>query len=153
MSVERDDLKMQTAEHGLKVRVTGVIFDDQHRVLTVTDGEAFSLIGGKQKFGELSQEAIVREFMEETGMTVRPARLLAVIENLFEVEGKSWQEIGFMYLIGAVGERRLDELAVMADDQDFRWLPESQWGELLPHGIDKIISELPENPVHLVVKN
>lgn len=31
MSVEPDDLKIETNEHVLKVRVTGVLFDEQGR--------------------------------------------------------------------------------------------------------------------------
>ena len=34
--------------------------------------------GGYVKIGELPQEALVREYMEETGVTVKPGRLLGV---------------------------------------------------------------------------
>lgn len=47
---------------------------------------AWSLPGGAQKLGETAQEALVREVREETGLEVRPTRLLAVVD-IIEREG------------------------------------------------------------------
>lgn len=152
MSVEPDDLKIETNEHVLKVRVTGVLFDEQGRLLVGGDNEGYALIGGKQKFNEFSDEAIQREFIEETGMNIEPVRLLANIENIFVSDKKRWQEIGFMYLVKAPAIE-LDTNAAMATDQTLTWLPATQWGKLLPHGVDKIIRELPATPVHLRVRD
>lgn len=47
---------------------------------------AWSLPGGAQKLGETAEQALTREVREETGLEVRPMRLLAVVD-IIEREG------------------------------------------------------------------
>jgi len=46
-------------------------------------------LGGGIEFGERSDDAVRRELYEEIGAELDELRLLTVIENLFELEGKS----------------------------------------------------------------
>lgn len=49
-------------------------------------GEYYSLPGGGQHRFETLEEAVLRECLEETGLRVRPLRLAAVCEEIFEDE-------------------------------------------------------------------
>ncbi|MGH3191551.1 MAG: NUDIX hydrolase [Streptosporangiaceae bacterium] len=70
----------------MDVRVTGVVIDDQNRVLLLnqdTDtGRNWSLPGGKIEHGESLAQALVREVREETGLDIEPGRLLYICDHL-----------------------------------------------------------------------
>ncbi|HTZ44143.1 MAG TPA: NUDIX domain-containing protein [Jatrophihabitans sp.] len=58
----------------------GIVFDNARRLLLIQRGRppaagAWSLPGGKCRPGESTEQACVRELAEETGLTVRVARL------------------------------------------------------------------------------
>ena len=55
-------------------------------------------LGGGIEFGERSDDAVKRELQEEIGAELDELRLLTVLENLFEFEGKAWHEIVFVYV-------------------------------------------------------
>jgi 8-oxo-dGTP diphosphatase len=60
--------------------VTALMFDDQDRVLlhrAATDGKWYT-IGGAIDPGEEAADAAVREVFEETGLRVRPVRIVGV---------------------------------------------------------------------------
>jgi len=78
-------------------RVTGVLIEDDQILLLNqdTDGpRTWSLPGGKVEDGETLAQALVREMREETGVEVRPGRLLYLCDHVpahvvhitFEVE-------------------------------------------------------------------
>lgn len=60
--------------------VTGIIFDDQNRILLVrqTEGGVWSAPGGAIDPEEMPADAVVREVWEETGLYTKPVRLLGV---------------------------------------------------------------------------
>ncbi|WP_283138632.1 NUDIX domain-containing protein [Rhizohabitans arisaemae] len=67
------------------VRVTGVVVEGDAILLLNQDtgtGRSWSLPGGKVEPGETLAEALVRELREETGVEVRPGRLLYVCDHL-----------------------------------------------------------------------
>jgi ADP-ribose pyrophosphatase YjhB (NUDIX family) len=54
-------------------------------------------VGGSLRFGETSEQAVIREVHEEIGVEVADLRLLGVLENIFTCEGKDAHEIVFVY--------------------------------------------------------
>ena len=54
-------------------------------------------LGGGIEFGERSDDAVRRELREEIGAELDELRLLTVLENLFELEGRASHEIVFVY--------------------------------------------------------
>jgi len=61
--------------------------------------EFYRPLGGGIEFGESSAEAVCREIQEELGLTVRPVRLLGVLENRFVYQDKAGHEILFNWLV------------------------------------------------------
>lgn len=59
------------------VSVKGVLFDDVGEVLLgLNDRDEWELIGGRLEHGEQPEEALVREFREESGLDVVPSGLV-----------------------------------------------------------------------------
>ena len=60
--------------------VSGIVFDEQGRILLVRhrDGGLWSVPGGAVEPEELPSDGLVREVWEESGLHVRPVRILGV---------------------------------------------------------------------------
>lgn len=66
--------------------VGGILFDDRGRLLLIRrandPGRGFwSIPGGRVEPGENDHTALVREMLEETGLAVRPGRLVGAVER------------------------------------------------------------------------
>ena len=69
-----------------------------HEEMDSVKGSAFARpLGGGIDFGETSREAVIREVQEELGVEMTDARLLGIVENIFELEGKPGHEIVFVF--------------------------------------------------------
>jgi ADP-ribose pyrophosphatase YjhB (NUDIX family) len=87
-----------------KIKVKAQVFiTHQDKVLVyrvkdeTTGTHIYRLIGGRVEFGELSEKAALREFVEETGLSVEPIKLLGIFESLFKIHGKLKHELVHIY--------------------------------------------------------
>jgi len=75
--------------------------DDEILLSRLRDEEAdetfYRPIGGAVEFGELSDEALVREFREELSVEVEACDLLDTLEATFTFQGEDGHEIWFCY--------------------------------------------------------
>ena len=62
-----------------------------------TGGQYARTLGGAIEFGERAEHAIAREMREELGVEIRDLRLLGVLENIFEIEGRQRHEVIFVF--------------------------------------------------------
>lgn len=104
-------------------------------------------LGGGVEFGEASREAVVREMREEVDAAFRPTRLLGVIENLFEHEGRRGHEVVFAWQ-GVLDEPGLAAAEAFAtlDGEAARWrdLAAFHPGEpLFPEGLAPLLAPAP----------
>lgn len=73
---------MSTPKHS--VSVAGAVVDDQGRLLAIRrrDNGHWEPPGGVLELDETIEAGVVREVLEETGLTVRPERLSGVYKNM-----------------------------------------------------------------------
>ena len=65
---------------------------------TVENPEGYHrLIGGSVELGETHRDAIVREVDEELRVEIRGLTFIAVVENIFHIDGVLGHEIVFLY--------------------------------------------------------
>ncbi|HTM19968.1 MAG TPA: NUDIX domain-containing protein [Kofleriaceae bacterium] len=109
--------------------VSGVVLDDQHRVLVVLRGQPpgeglWSLPGGRVEPGERLADACARELAEETGLQVTPGALVGIAERI--AADHHFVILGFLCAL------RGGTLAAGGDARDARFVSA---GELagLPH--------------------
>ncbi|MGD6963546.1 NUDIX hydrolase [Fictibacillus phosphorivorans] len=90
----------------LRVNTLGILLNNGRILLEEREGNHsegkgtyYRPIGGTIEFGEKSEQAIVREFYEEIGATIKVKRYLACVENIFVVDKKMGHEISQIYLV------------------------------------------------------
>ena len=92
---------------GVRPSVSAVIFDRRGRLLLQqrSDGGQWGLPGGSVEIGESVAAAVVREVHEETGLTVRPRRIIGVYSDpTFQVvrypDGNVWHYVNVCFECG-----------------------------------------------------
>ena len=59
----------------------------------------YYLVGGGIEENETSEEAVIREIFEETGLKLKVDKLVMIQERFCKVENRKHHEIAFFYLI------------------------------------------------------
>lgn len=91
------DIRGDFNGHFFDVRACGILKEGTKVLLSKEVDGSRTLNGGAVKIGESSEEAVVREFYEETNLFVKVEVLLGVIENFFFLKGKPYQQLMFVY--------------------------------------------------------
>lgn len=120
-------LQFGTAAPGLDHRprptAFGLVFEDGKLACVRVDrgeGSYFDLPGGAVDGDETEEQAVVREFLEETGMTARPlARIAGASQYFRKSDGEPINNIGGFWLAEQLS---LDPAAKVEADHDLVWL-------------------------------
>ncbi len=95
------DLTFET-EHGrFNYRVGAVIINNGKILMAKSDGSPYYSVGGRVRFNETAEQAILREVYEETGVQAEIDRPLFFHENFFVAQetGEYFHELSIYYLI------------------------------------------------------
>jgi ADP-ribose pyrophosphatase YjhB (NUDIX family) len=107
-------------------------------------------LGGAVEFGETSLHAIVREIREELGHKATELRLLGVLENIFEFQGRPGHEIVFVY-DGKLEDASLYKLSELPLNEA-GWSSPAKWRtldsfgpdcRLVPEGLPSLLGQAP----------
>jgi ADP-ribose pyrophosphatase YjhB (NUDIX family) len=110
-------------------------------------GETFYRpLGGGIEFGETSEEALKREFVEELAAEVTVGERIGVLENVFNWQARPGHEIAFM-IVAEFVDRSLyarDEFKILDDDATARWVDVADFRDgtkiLYPEGLIELLS-------------
>ncbi|MEM9064975.1 MAG: NUDIX domain-containing protein [Planctomycetota bacterium] len=80
------------------------------------------LPGGRIEHGEPAESALIREFAEETGLTVRVGPLLLVGENSFLNGNRSIHEVSLVFHVEPESGDWPDSPPTIEDHIEFRWI-------------------------------
>lgn len=129
-------LQFGTAEPGFDYRLRPtafglVVLDGKLACVRVDRGEGsyFDLPGGAVDGDETEEQAVVREFLEETGMTVRPLRRVAEASQYFrKSDGEPINNTGGFW---TAEQLSLDPAAKVEADHELVWLdPQAAMAQL-----------------------
>ncbi|KOA19708.1 dihydroneopterin triphosphate pyrophosphatase [Clostridium homopropionicum DSM 5847] len=100
--MEEQDLTFKTNRGIFNYRVGAIIIRDK-KVLMIKNDSApyYYSVGGRVKLNETSEEAVVRETLEETGINFEIDKLAFIHEHFFyeEITREHYHEIAFFYLM------------------------------------------------------
>src|SRR5204863_6056202 len=111
----------------------GAIIVDDGRVLLVKRGHAplageWSVPGGVLELGETVREGVVREVLEETGLTVETLELLGVFDRV--VRDLDERTLYHYVLIDFLCQRVSGELCAAGDADEARWFSAEELAKL-----------------------
>lgn len=123
------------------------------------NGDAYALPGGHVKIGETTEQALVREYKEETSADITCKRLLWTEECFWEWNGAKAHTICFYYLVESCGDRLLPDDDVFLPHRDnpevvYGWIPVEQIADIVvyPTFLKEEIHHLCEYPKHFVTR-
>lgn len=93
------------------------------------DAEKWEIPGGKVKKGEFFDQALKREFMEETGLEINIDSLYNVIQNEY-VACKTNEKVKSIQLIMKVSSAS-DEVTISAEHDEYKWFTKDELKELI----------------------
>ena len=92
------DLQFEENGSVFNCRVNGVLIKEGKVLLSkLRDDTNWTTIGGKVTFGETMENAILREFWEEMGVSCAVDRLMGIVEHFFDFKGKTFHQYLFVY--------------------------------------------------------
>ncbi|MEY4556460.1 MAG: hypothetical protein RL093_1579 [Pseudomonadota bacterium] len=110
-------------DHRLRPTAFGLVFENGKLACVRVDrggGSYFDLPGGAVDGDETEEQAVIREFLEETGMTVRPRTRIAEASQYFrKSDGEPINNIGGFWIAEQLS---LDPAAKVEADHDLVWL-------------------------------
>ena len=155
--IVKKDIQYKTDDGYFNCRVVGVCVKNNKVFLSkLKTDEYWTFIGGKSEFGEATDEAIIREYKEETGATLQINRLLAVIENFFDMDNSNWHQLIFFYLLDD-DNNELEDFDGYKEVNDnsnaiYQWINLEQIDSLniKPDCAQQILKKFPQNIVHYI---
>ena len=142
------DIRVVIGDSKFDVRACGVLRRDGCVLTTIESDGTNTLPGGAVKIGETSEQAVIREFKEEAGITISVKSLLSVIENRFMYEEKPYQQIIFVYEVSATSAENKDN----HDEVLVEWSPIGDLTSLKPQLLNDII-KCPSSFIQHVINN
>jgi 8-oxo-dGTP pyrophosphatase MutT (NUDIX family) len=143
-------------------RIAGVAIHNGRVLLNGAIEEDFWFLpGGRAEMTEPAQETLRREMREELGTNVEVERLLWVVENFFEFNGRSFHELGLYFLMSFPADsplyNREGSFAGLEElvDLKYQWfrLDELSQVRLHPAFLKEALQALPATTQHIVHKD
>ncbi|MBQ9538352.1 MAG: DUF4298 domain-containing protein, partial [Treponema sp.] len=125
------DCCFSVARNWFRCRTGAIIIeDDCFLAIRTSSAPHFYTVGGGIHLGEKSEDCVLREVQEETGVRYELDRLAAVCENLFigrekRLEGFNCHVIEFYYLMKSRGSRDLhcESFGWNKEQEELVWIP------------------------------
>ncbi|MGX7231314.1 NUDIX hydrolase [Enterococcus italicus] len=142
------DIRTKIAGVSVDIRACGLLRNgDDYLVSTENDGTQ-TLHGGAIKVGETTEDAVVREFFEETALQVTSNRLLALIENHFCINNQPYQQLLFVYDVHLSDPTKRDPKS--ENGCTSQWLPKEQVTQLRPAILNELVHQPFSTFTHII---
>lgn len=98
--MEEQNIAFKTNQGCVTYRVAAIIIKDNKLLMAKhEDYPCYYTVGGKVRINETSEEAVIREAYEETGIEFQIDRLCFIQERFFEIAEEHHHEIVFYFLM------------------------------------------------------
>ncbi|WEV60202.1 NUDIX domain-containing protein [Streptococcaceae bacterium ESL0729] len=142
-----EDLTLNTSSGKVNLRVAAWIETRGKFLVAEFPNGNMSLMGGRIKFGESSQEALEREVLEESGQVLKDSKFMALVENFYQ-NASSYHELLFIY---SCQIEILDKYESEEEFVNLKWIIKEELGQVRPKIMANLASVNPQDyPLHLV---
>ncbi len=125
------DCCLKNETNWFRYRVGAIIIEDNHILFAKNELEDYYYsVGGGVKMSETSEDAVVREVIEETGIEYEISHLSVIHENFFNgnntanLNGFLCHEISFYYVMKPKGNKNLNSNSIVHGvKEEMCWLP------------------------------
>ena len=119
------DCTFKTPDGRFNYRVGAIILNKTSLLMAHNRSfDQYYTVGGRVKLHETSEEAVIREIYEETGVTAEIDRLGFVQENFFKMNNAPYHELSFFYYIKPFDYTMInfDSIKCDGDTEELCWL-------------------------------
>lgn len=157
----KHDLCVKMEEGILNIRVGAIIMKDNRFLMVENDRfDHLYSVGGRIKFGETAEEAVVREVFEETGRKMEIDRLGFIHENFFpgdslKKQGNIVHEISFFFYMNIPTdfEPVCDSFTEDGDKERLVWIRADHQKKYYPEFFKTELANPSKDVKHYVTKN
>ena len=129
------DCTFKTPDGRFNYRVGAIILNKTKLLMAHNRSfDQYYTVGGRVKLHETSEEAVIREIYEETGVRAEIDRLGFSQENFFKIDDKPYHELSFFYYIKPFDYDLInfDRIKCDGDTEELCWvdltdLPDSEF--------------------------
>ena len=151
------DCTFRTPDGRFNYRVGAIILNETKLLMAHNRSyDQYYTVGGRVKLHETSEEAMLREIFEETGVKVEIDRLGFVQENFYKIDNAPYHELSFYYYIKPFDYDLInyDSIKCDGDTEELCWvdlnhLPDS---EFYPEFFKTELPTPSNTPKHFIIK-
>jgi ADP-ribose pyrophosphatase YjhB (NUDIX family) len=132
-------------------RVAAII-KNENQILLKNRGDAWTLPGGRVKFGEMTEQAIKREIYEQLNIPVQVIKLLSINENFFAYGDDDYHEVLFVYHCELVNPQDFQYKNNNEKDYEYKIISDLGNLNLKPEFLLAELKKLPMSITHNVNK-
>jgi len=152
------DTTFKTSEGVFNYRVGAIILNGTKALMAHDNRrDQYYTVGGRAHFGETSEQTMLREIFEETGIKAELDRLAFVQEGFFNADGTDFHELAFYWLVKPFDFKEIDfsSLKCDGDDNELCWidLADKKWcdgKEIYPVWLREKALCIPTGITHIV---
>ena len=152
-----NDLTFKTPNGRFNYRVGAIIICDERILMAQNQSSPYYYsIGGRVRYGESSEEAVIREVFEETGCYLEIERLSFIHENFFieQVTKEIFHELALYYYMKIPNNFNplCSSISETGAAESLAWLELSQLGalEAYPTFFKNRVKSSPSELIHIV---
>ena len=152
------DLTFRTRCGTFNYRVGAVIIHQGRLLLMKNEEEPYYYtVGGRVRFNETTEEAVIREVEEEIGVKLEIDRFLFFQEQFFDgkVTGTHIHELGVYYLMKDspdLDQLTCNSVTARGVAEELLWIPVDETGNyyIVPESVAAKLADLPLHPEHII---